>query len=157
MGVIISTKEFYIDECIEGDYVLQGSLLVKYQGNAEEVIIPEDLGITEIGMGAFSMCFSLSSVSLPESLTSIGDEAFSKCRNLNSITLPEGLALIGDRAFFECDILSSIILQPLKPPVLNGSLCEEAPIVIYVPPAALDDYRNAEGWKNHADMIRSAV
>jgi hypothetical protein len=32
-----------------GDYVLRGTVLVQYRGNAEAVIIPEDLGITEIG------------------------------------------------------------------------------------------------------------
>jgi hypothetical protein len=30
------------------------------------------------------------------------------------------------------------------------------PAVIYVPPAALDNYRNAEGWKTHAGSIRAA-
>jgi hypothetical protein len=48
----------------------------------------------------------------------------------------------------------------LKPPALGGSLWYSwgAPsaVVIYVPAAALDAYKNAAGWKSYAGKIQAA-
>lgn len=58
--------------------------------------------ITAIGDGAFSSCFSLASVKLPESLTTIENSAFSQCTDLTSVDLADCTALtsIGYNAFF---------------------------------------------------------
>ena len=72
------------------------------------VTLPD--GLTTIGDSAFSFCSSLTAVTLPDSLTSIGDDAFSNCSSLTAISLPEGLASIGDSAFFSCSSLTTITL-----------------------------------------------
>jgi hypothetical protein len=124
---------------------------------ASSYTVPD--GVTAIGDRAFSGCRSLGSISLPEGLTTIQDYAFSGCRSLNSISLPGNLANIGDKAFSSCHRLNSITVQALKPPVLGGiddslwySLDSSRPL-IHIPPAALDDYKNAAGWKDYADLI----
>ncbi|MDR2759421.1 MAG: leucine-rich repeat domain-containing protein [Spirochaetaceae bacterium] len=113
--------------------------------------------VSAIGNWAFSKCGNLRSITLPGSLSSIGEGAFYEC-NISSITLPGNLTTIGDRAFLGCGV-RSIIMQALKPPALNGILGhrQHTPSpVIHVPPVALDEYRNASGWKNYADRIQPA-
>jgi hypothetical protein len=139
----------------QGDFEIKDGVLVKYRGKAKDVRVPD--GITGIGKWAFSGCESLSSITLPVSLTTIGDGAFSLCKSLGSIILPAGLTSIKNGIFYGCGSLVSIIAQALQPPALHSLwLPQFAPpaVIIYVPPAALEDYKNAEGWKNHTDRIQ---
>ena len=64
--------------------------------------------VTAIGNSAFSGCYKLASITLPEGVTTIGDFAFNGCSSLTSITLPEGVTTIGDNAFSGCSSLYSI-------------------------------------------------
>jgi hypothetical protein len=156
-----------------------GELAFAGCGSLSSINLP--VGLASIGNYAFSGCDSLSSITLPAGLASIGDSAFFRCSSLGSITLPAGLASIGNSAFSDCDSLSSITLpaglasigtyafngceklvsvtvQSPNPPALNDSLWSSRsapPAVIYVPSASVDVYKNAEGWKNHADKIRA--
>lgn len=59
-------------------------------------------GVTSIGSGAFSNCYSLYSVSIPESVQTIGGDAFYQCSGLTEIELPDKLTEIGDSAFSGC-------------------------------------------------------
>jgi hypothetical protein len=55
--------------------------------------------------------------------------------------------------------MTAINLPAPEPPALNGSLWyswSRAPAIIYVPAASVDAYKNAAGWKNHADRIEAA-
>ena len=67
-------------------------------------------GLTSIGASAFQYCYSLIAISLPNGLTSIGDYAFEVCYSLTSISLPNGLTSIGARAFRNCYSLISVSL-----------------------------------------------
>ena len=65
--------------------------------------------VTSIGRCAFSFCYSLSSVIIPNSVTSIGEYAFSDCFRLTSITIPNKLTSIGAKAFSGCSSLTSVV------------------------------------------------
>ena len=83
--------------------------IIDYTGDAEALTIPAELdghSVRQIGDRAFTACFSLTSVMLPEGLTAIGEEAFQRCESLTAIALPEGLTAIGDNAFFSCGLTS---------------------------------------------------
>ena len=90
-----------------GDYTYTlledgGARIIDYTGDAEALSVPAELDghlVRQIGDRAFTACFSLTSVTLPEGLTAIGDNAFQRCESLASITLPEGLTAIGDTPF----------------------------------------------------------
>ena len=55
-------------------------------------------GVTKIGNAAFRFCFSLESVTLPNSLISIGEVAFVNCC-LKSLVLPNSVTTISKEAF----------------------------------------------------------
>ena len=68
--------------------------ITDYFGQAETLEVPAELdgrSVTGIGIFAFSLCTSLSSITLPDSVTEIGISAFSNCDALESITLPDGV------------------------------------------------------------------
>ena len=72
-----------------------------------EVVIPS--GCTKIGSYAFTYCYSLSSVTIPNTVTEIGNNAF--MRNIfSAITIPSGVTKIGDYAFQYCSSLSSVTI-----------------------------------------------
>ena len=81
------------------DFVIEGTVLVKYQGTAKDVVIPASLGITEIGERAFRSNMDITTVKIPAGVTIIGDGAFSYCRNMVSIIIPASVTTIGDGAF----------------------------------------------------------
>ncbi len=66
--------------------------------------------VTEICQSAFEDCDGLSSITIPGSVTTIGNRAFCSCSNVNSITLSEGLEYIGSYAFSGAGYITSIII-----------------------------------------------
>ena len=70
------------------------------------VTIPE--GITTIGSWAFEYCYSLLSVTIPKSVTEIGPSAFASCVSLQSVEISEGVTEIAYGAFMDCASLQSV-------------------------------------------------
>ena len=66
--------------------------------------------VTTIGDYAFSDCYDLTSVTIPDSVTTIGDWAFSDCNSLTSVTIPDSVTIIGDDAFYYCNSLTSVTI-----------------------------------------------
>lgn len=59
---------------------------------------------------AFYMCYSLTSITIPESSTYLGTYAFANCYSLKSITIPTGVSSLRGSAFIECYTLATISL-----------------------------------------------
>lgn len=64
---------------------------------------------------AFSRCFSLRNVTLPDTLTTIGGYAFYRCSSLNYISIPASVTTIGSSAFAYCSALLRVdVAAPLS-------------------------------------------
>ena len=81
------------------------------------VVIPETIThdgvtytITAIGDQTFDCCYSVSSITIPNSVKSIGNAAFGSCHSLTSITLPNSITSIGEYAFFYCYGLRNLVI-----------------------------------------------
>ena len=141
------------------------------------VTIPE--GVTTIGDKAFNICKGLTSITIPNSVTYIGENAFSNCNGLTSVTIPNKVTEIGKCAFYGCSNLTSLTIGENvlwissefveKCQRLTDVYClaESVPYTNYdvfinsnvenatlhVPAASLDDYKNAESWKNFKHIV----
>ncbi len=94
-----------------------GGVNVHPNGYSGSVTIPSTVtydgttySVTYIGASAFVCCWSLTSVTIPNSVTGIGRDAFSGCTGLTSITIPNSVTSIGSSAFEECTGLTSITI-----------------------------------------------
>ena len=66
-------------------------------------------GITSFGNTyAFHNCYSLTSITIPNTITSIGTYAFNHCYSLTSITIPSGVTSINTSDFYYCYSLNNI-------------------------------------------------
>lgn len=76
---------------------------------AQKYVIPASLQVdgknykvVKLGIGCFSRCDNLESVTLPSTVEEIGGGAFSSARNLQDVYLNEGLRKIGESCFERC-------------------------------------------------------
>jgi hypothetical protein len=98
-------KSSYI---VSNDFVVDNGVLLTYFGTNPHVVIPANLGITEIGRGALGTCGSIvESVVIPEGVTHINFIGGSS--KLTSITLPSTLKTITWEAFSGTGITSITI------------------------------------------------
>ncbi|MBQ3085584.1 MAG: leucine-rich repeat protein [Clostridia bacterium] len=83
-----------------------------------EVVVPaaathegKIYAITAIGENAFSDCFCLKSVSLPDTIETFGNSAFSDCVAMESFTVPSKVTVIPFGLFGSCVSLKSVVLH----------------------------------------------
>ena len=88
------------------DFEITGGTLVKYNGEAAEAVIPDN--VTVVGRVAFKDLKGLKSVTFPAGLTEIAEYAFYGCTGLTELRLPEGLKTIGYGAFGHCTGLTEV-------------------------------------------------
>ena len=118
--VTIGSSAFSSDNLIPSVTFSEGSTLTtigtsafSYCYNIKEVTLPESL--TSLGSSAFYNCTGLTSFTFPANIKEVPSQVLYNCQNLESVTLAEGTTRIGSRAFYECEKLTTIDLdgQPL--------------------------------------------
>lgn len=88
--------------------------ITDYPNRSTELIIPSSINGREVSMidsNAFSNCYSLTGVSIPNTVTSIGTAAFYGCYGLSTITIGNGVHSIGAYAFQGCSGLQDFIID----------------------------------------------
>lgn len=93
------------------DFVIEGGVLKKYQGESLTPVIPES--VVEIGENCFKG-LKITSVIIPESVTTIDKYAFYWCTNLTSISIPNSITGIGNEAFNGCYNLNAVYINDLE-------------------------------------------
>ena len=87
----------------DGDVTTIGDYAFGWCYSLTSVTIPDS--VTTIGGFAFGCCYSLTSVAIPNSVTTIGYDAFNNCSSFTSVTIPDSVTSIGDSAFHGCSNL----------------------------------------------------
>lgn len=131
----------------EGDFLLDGSTLVRYIGQSEYVRVPD--GIINIGAESFHNA-RIVSVELPDSVTEIREGAFSGCEHLERIRLSTRLLVIRKNAFQSCISLTDIALPASLQEIDRDafSACPELP-------AVTDFLRRKEAEAKDAEYLRA--
>ena len=75
--------------------------------NLTSIVIPE--GVTELGSNSFNNCYNLTSIVIPEGVTGL-DSSFGNCHNLTSIVIPESITGFDSYEFYNCYNLTSIVI-----------------------------------------------
>ncbi|GEM_PF-263953 len=111
MGVLKANAESVTENGIV--FETSTGTITDYTGSAETLIIPSTINgvaVTNIGDYAFYQCYSLTSVTIPDSVTVIGIYAFYSCNSLTSITIPDSVTVISSNAFNSCYSLTSVTI-----------------------------------------------
>ena len=112
-----------IRDQILGDFYISGNILVRYMGEEEQIVIPDEVKIigercffgnerlkvvtcpddlVEIREQAFMGCVTLQNVNLSDKLKRVEREAFAECKKLLKCSLPASVEYIGEYAFRRC-------------------------------------------------------
>ena len=116
LGCILLPVPALADE-VYGDfgYVVNSNAITitAYGGSAGTLAIPnaiQGFPVTSIGNGAFSYCYSLTNVTMPDTVLSIEYAAFGGCTSLATITIGNSVTSIGGFAFAGCNSLASLTI-----------------------------------------------
>ena len=92
---------------------------------------------------------------LPDDLQTIGVHALSGTL-ITSLTIPADVNLISEGALSYNEKLTTLTcLGTMIVPWLDGDVLEGSPVTaIYVPDAAIDDYKNAGCWQQYTSLIK---
>ncbi len=88
------------------EFQVSGTTLVKYNGTAEDVSVPNH--VKKIESEAFAGNDTVRHVTVGEAVEVIGAKAFSECLNLQSVTIPDSVEIIENAAFSGCPSLRSV-------------------------------------------------
>ncbi|MCR4990843.1 MAG: leucine-rich repeat domain-containing protein, partial [Lachnospiraceae bacterium] len=126
------------------DFQISGDRLVKYNGTAEIVSVPDEVKIIgeeafadnnyivkvntgdrvkTIEYGAFSNCKALHTVNISDRTEEIGQAAFSKCPNLKNLSIGSGVKNLGSAVFAGDNSLTNITVSENNPYIMiDGSI-----------------------------------
>lgn len=156
-GVEISVED-YVADVIENAIALEPkvgrnkSRFAQYvEGGITEISESDLEGIDTIAAYAFSQCFSLTRVKIPNNITKIAKSAFTICTGLKSVIFGDDSKLntIEENAFVWCTSLVSVYLPPKPPTLANVNAFADigkACIFYCKTQASLDAYKAATNW-----------
>lgn len=113
--------------------------------------------ITTIEDYTFYHCSNLKNVVIPNSVKHIAYNAFYYCDSLSSVDIGNSVQFIGNYAFYGMKNLTNVMCRSTNPPQCESTSCfgyysssgeTNYPNRLFVPKGSIENYRNAEVWKN---------
>lgn len=101
------------------EFQVSGTTLVKYNGTAEDVSVPNH--VKKIEAEAFAGNDTVRHVTVGEAVEVIGAKAFSECPNLQSVTVSDSVEIIENAAFSGCPSLRSVSIGKGLKSLGNGA------------------------------------
>jgi hypothetical protein len=124
-------KKFIDDiyEEFDTDFEIKNNVLVKYHGNKDSIIIPNNVkvigeyafedniklktvtfsdSVEVVQKYSFKGCSNITYVLLGKKTKELGEKAFADCTNLRRIHIPESLKKIGEGCFYKCKSLVEV-------------------------------------------------
>ena len=125
-----------------GGVLLYGTTLLEYPvGLSGPYTIP--IGVTTIGSNAFTLCDTLTGVTMAPSVTSLEDGCFGDCSGLTNLTLGAGVSYFSTSAFGGAENLTAINVDPANPNFssLDGVVFNKnQTVLVQFPPGASAGY-----------------
>lgn len=119
------------------------------------ISLPDSL--IEIGNRAFTGCsVFLEKLIIPNSVEKIGKEAFQFCKGINEIIIGKSVKEIGGKAFYGNENVKNITCLADIPPKTDygwDRMIDPEKILLFVPEASLDSYKNAPFWEDFANIL----
>ena len=118
--------------------------------------------VTTIKTDGFHFLTSLTSLVLSSSLETIETFGISECISLETLVLPSSVTSLAGSAIFNPLSLRELIVESSTPPTCSSSFINynsewsmsHVQLTIYVPDAAVDTYKTADGWSAYASQIQ---
>ena len=117
-------------------------------------------GVKIIDNSAFSDCYSLTSITIPNGVTRISSNTFSYCLSLTSITIPNSVTSIESKSFYNCSCIVRYHLRGTTPPTLSATDAFTgifSRCIIYVPKGCLEAYQTATNWSYYSNYMQEEV
>ena len=113
--------------------------------------------VTQIGNSSFQNCYSLANIAIPNGVTSIGSSAFQACYSLSSITIPNTLTSISANTFNSNSSITKYDFSSYNeiPSLANVSAFANinSNCKIIVPDSLYEDWIVATNWSTYASYI----
>ena len=115
--------DFYYD--VNGNEATVTYQIVGMGSYSGDVVIPEtvvhdgvEYAVTAIGYKAFTNCYNMTSIEIPNSIVSIGAHAFMNCEKLQRVVIPNSVVHMDPCVFHSCASLKSVVIGN-SVPVIN--------------------------------------
>uniref|UniRef100_UPI003FEE0E39 leucine-rich repeat domain-containing protein n=1 Tax=Barnesiella intestinihominis TaxID=487174 RepID=UPI003FEE0E39 len=131
-------RYYYDYSTKEGEVSVTRSISGKY--SADNIVIPSTVTyngkqytVTSIGDNAFSSCYNLTKVTIPNSVKTIENSAFKGCTGLKTVTIGNSVTTIGISAFAGCTGLTEVTIPNSVTTIWSGAFghCDNLKKVIW--------------------------
>ena len=131
-SITVDKKNKYYMSVDGNLYSKDGKVLVQYAIGKKDKSYKIIDGVESIRSWAFTDCYHLSSVHIPNTVTYIGQFAFRGCSNLVDIVIPNSVEKIDSFAFALCEEMNSIVISDSVASVGTNAFSECENLTIWV-------------------------
>ena len=119
----------------------------------EYITIPK--GITEIGRTAFTYCYALKALILPDTLTLIDDMAINGCYSLSVLSIGRGVTSIIYHGISACKSLTSITIPDTVTTLDEGAIDNNNILSVLTIPNSITAF--PDNFLNQCDLLTSVI